>query len=290
MQLNIHAALVLNAMAFALQAQRQARQLVLADQARYDEAWLAMLSRPEEKLALSSLDLQVQQLRDLGKVAVHPLQLNRARFAPKITAATPEWHSGGQLLKLVIPRLKLLGLWRASAVVSQDSSQGRQAWASLLDVGVEGFMDPLLPVDSLDQLYFQAVTLNPILISKVQLWAAASRGYFCSAHSGEEGLGNTDYSTNNKETETQASANTMSTRDSSQSEYRGYVLWENVLEKEHHIGRQVSWAKIKTVKRSIEKSTRSYGKVMNLLLIGVAPAKLAFSHTESEYFRLEIES
>ena len=31
---------------------------------------------------------------------------------------------------------------------------------------------------SLDQLYFQAVALNPILVAKVQAWATASGGYF----------------------------------------------------------------------------------------------------------------
>jgi hypothetical protein len=42
---------------------------------------------------------------------------------------------------------------------------------------------------------------------------------------------------------------------------KGFVLWSDVLEKELYVGGQVSWAKIKSVQRSIEKSTRSYGKV-----------------------------
>ncbi len=42
---------------------------------------------------------------------------------------------------------------------------------------------------------------------------------------------------------------------------KGYVQWSDVLEKEVYVGGQVSWAKVKSVQRSIEKSTRSYGKV-----------------------------
>ena len=52
-------------------------------------------------------------------------------------------------------------------------------WWHLLDCGVPGVPDVGRPVDSLDQLYFQAAALNPILIRKVQAWAHASGGCFC---------------------------------------------------------------------------------------------------------------
>ncbi len=46
----------------------------------------------------------------------------------------------------------------------------------------------------------------------------------------------------------------------------GFVQWSDVLEKELYVGGQVSWAKVKSVQRSIEKSTRSYGKVCQFVV------------------------
>ena len=140
----------------------------------------------------------------------------------------------------------------------------RHAWASLLDIGVEGLMDPLLPVDNLDQLYCQAVALNPILISKVQMWAAKSRGYFCTAASG---VMDGNIACNNEKEGPDANSDgvTISQRDCLPPGSSGFVLWADMLEQGLHIGGQVSWAKVKSVKRSIEKSTRSYGKVAHFL-------------------------
>jgi hypothetical protein len=68
-----------------------------------------------------------------------------------------------------------------SASVASLPKQCALASKGLLDCGVDGSIDPQCPVDSLDQLYCQAVALSPILIAKVQTWASASCGCFYSA-------------------------------------------------------------------------------------------------------------
>jgi hypothetical protein len=145
----------------------------------------------------------------------------------------------------------------------QDSGQEQQAWERLLDIGVEGVIDPLLPVDSLDQLYFQAVTLSPILVSKVQIWAAASRGHFCLADSGvvRGRFAGCTVSTNENEGAEANDGMAITQRGCLLPECGGFVLWEHVMKRELLRGGEINWAKVKTVKRSIEKSTRSYGKV-----------------------------
>ena len=41
----------------------------------------------------------------------------------------------------------------------------------------------------------------------------------------------------------------------------GFVKWADIKEEEQLKGGRVRWANVKSVERSIEKSTRSYGKV-----------------------------
>ncbi len=138
--------------------------------------------------------------------------------------------------------------------------------------GVPAILDQAHPVKSLDQLYFQAVALNVILIAKVQTWAAASRGCFsaltdqvAARDDFQTGLGSFKLtSLRSRDHSNQGSAETVMCHAGSIP--HGYVLWEDVKEEEIQVGGKVKWAKVKAVKRSIEKSTRSYGKVSQLIL------------------------
>jgi hypothetical protein len=168
-----------------LQALNRARQLILADQARYNSAWLAILNVPAEQSAVAALCLHVQDLSRRLQVTQRPLQLNRAHVVPETAM---ECIDNSVLQSSVQGRFRI-ALSRASSVtlaslpqqLSQNSISRRQAWEGLLDCGVGGLTDPQRPVDSLDQLYCQAVALSPILVAKVQKWASASCGCFCSA-------------------------------------------------------------------------------------------------------------
>ena len=130
-----------------------------------------------------------------------------------------------------------------------------------LNCGVDGVLDPAVPVDGIDQLFFQAIALSPILIAKVQEWAAVSDGYFCSAVTIHDAV----RSCQNRDCQT-ACSNRRHGEDGNNGVEKelcpaGFVRWRDVAGKELQVQGQVRWAKIKSVQRSIEKSTRSYSKV-----------------------------
>jgi hypothetical protein len=164
---------------FMQQALIRARQLVLADQARYKSAWLAILNEPAEKPAVAALCLYVQELA--MRLTQRPLQLNRAHEVPE----TAMEYINSSALQSPVQRRLHVGMSRTPsftlASLARNSISRRQAWKGLLDCGVDGVMDPQRPIDSLDQLYCQAVALSPILVAKVQKWASASCGCFYSA-------------------------------------------------------------------------------------------------------------
>jgi hypothetical protein len=66
---------------FSLQALNRARQLVLADQARYNTVWFETLNQPAEKPAVAALGLHVQELS--MRLTPRPQQLNRAHVVPE---------------------------------------------------------------------------------------------------------------------------------------------------------------------------------------------------------------
>ena len=122
---------------------------------------------------------------------------------------------------------------RSVSQVFDTVRDARPSWADLLACNTEGTVDPRRPVTCLDQLYCQATALSPLLVKKVQEWAAASRGFFAAAEPASQ----------------------------------GFLLWEDVRDEELRIGGCVRWARIKSAKRSIEKATRSYGKVHSNFLL-----------------------
>jgi hypothetical protein len=165
------------------QALNRARLLVLADQARYNAAWTAILNKSEEMLAVAALCLHVQELA--MQLTQRPLQLQRAHFVPE-TAVESINSSALQspvlgLFPIARSRISPVGVASLTRQRSRNSSFRRQPWEGLMDCGVDGLIDPQSPVDSLDQLYCQAVALSPILVAKVQKWASASSGCFYSA-------------------------------------------------------------------------------------------------------------
>ena len=100
-------------------------------------------------------------------------------------------------------------------------------------------------VDSLDQLYFQAHCLHPILLDKVKKWAIASSGLFPVRSESED----SDHS--------RAGVN--------------YIKWTEI-ERDPSIASRVCWAKVKSVERAIEKIVRTYKHVSTLyffLLVGI---------------------
>ena len=110
---------------------------------------------------------------------------------------------------------------------------------------------------SIDQLFCQAIALNPVLITKVQGWAAVSGGYFCSA------MTRNAVGCSRKYRRGSSNAGYNGKIDGMDRDHltAGFVRWLDVVERELQIGGQVRWAKVKSVQRSIEKSTRS-GKVL----------------------------
>jgi hypothetical protein len=132
--------------------------------------------------------------------------------------------------------------------------------SGLLHCGLSGVLDPHTPVDSIDQLYFQAIALSPFLTSKVQGWAAVSEGFFSSAAKDvveeKTEICQAEYATSG------SNADGIYDLEAGLSRCpAGFVRWLDVVKKERQVGGQVRWAKVKSVQRSIEKMTRSYGKV-----------------------------
>jgi len=256
---------------FHHRALMQAHLLVLADKERYDCVWTTTFANCTESIAITNL---VQLVRELSvQLTTRPVQLNRARGAFAVSfAAFMQGGSGtGLRRKSVAGRLSRV-ISRASSVASESdnhstsASASLPAWAGLLDCGVEGILNNLHPVDSLDQLYCQAIALSPILIAKVQGWANASGGCFCSAN---EELEEVEQKEGAKEM--QGCVSNAVGCDNVQCEAvgalpEGFVKWADIQEDELLEGGRVRWANVKSVERSIEKSTRSYGKDVSHLV------------------------
>jgi hypothetical protein len=162
-----------------VQALKRARQLVLADQAHYNSAWSTIVNEPAEKAAIETLCNLVQE--SATRLTQRPLQLNRAHM---VHESAMEYINNSSL-QSPMEGLFFMARSRVSSVsvasLPQQLSRRKQGWEGLLDCGVDGATDPQRPVDSLDQLYCQAVALSPILVAKVQKWASASCGCFYSA-------------------------------------------------------------------------------------------------------------
>jgi hypothetical protein len=228
-------------MGICAQALWRARHIVLADKVKYDTVWESIIADPTERAMIAELGRVAREI--ITQATERPLQLNRGRASVPAAASSSLEGPSGRAFSIA-GRLSM-ALSRAASVVSVETvGGGNPIWAHLLDCGVEGTTNAMQPVDSMDQLYCQAVALSPLLIAKVQAWAAASNGCFLSAAE----YGSFSYANENRNC-------------GDPSLPAGFVRWEKVREEEMLVGGRVRWARVKSVQRSIEKSTRSYGKV-----------------------------
>jgi hypothetical protein len=230
-----------------LQALYAARLLVLADKARYDAIWIAERDNPSIGSAVVELSSIVEEISK--KSVLHPLQLNR------LLSSEAEARGFGLA---ITQRGGIAPPWLSEVLDRASSSKSVSSFAAFASSDrwrADSFPDSedgasdyySQPVDSLDQLYYQAVALNPLLIAKVQSWAQYSGGCFSGSSAFVAGDGvRIENGYNDVE------GNELPP---------GFVRWMDVKEQEQSVGGQVQWAKVKSVQRSIEKTTRSYGKV-----------------------------
>ena len=260
---------------FRYWAHHQARRLILADKFKYDKAWRAVLTHKHHRHRIAALKIRLHSFM----CRIPPAQCrhyNRVRKADSLrrqSQAAYELHHS---------------IARSVRKLMDSPPRPPATWEILLDTGVPGELDLSSPVDSLDQLYFQAITLNPILIDKIQRWATVSGGCFQA--------GGRAYNSNTAEAESLSSKtyaeqvpaiskscleqnlprqnesdffheDSLESLSAERSTLalapltQGYVRWNEVKDEEALNGSTVKWGIIKSVQRSIEKSTRSYGKV-----------------------------
>ncbi|EKX38216.1 hypothetical protein GUITHDRAFT_115559 [Guillardia theta CCMP2712] len=177
----------------------KSRRQIRGDQKMYDDCWKDLLSREQTEQLLSSLKITC------GWVRPQPaLQL-------KIFDALCEVES------TILDPLE-------SVLRRQKNSSFARTYLKRSKLTV---MRQDREIESLDQLYAQAILLEPMFLSKVQSWAEASDGCF----QGLEG---------------------------------SLIRWRECAE-EAEKASQVKWASIKNANRAIEKLVRSYfGRVSKL--------------------------
>ena len=170
--------------AFHYRALVQARIIVLADKARYDMEWGKVLQDEGTRSKVDVLTSLVNRIKSRLDPCLSAKQFNRS----KISGTLYQFKTS----RTNIDSTQSLPSWtlssNASTISATDNPSHKSTteersrvpdWWYLFDCGVSSVLDVQRPVDSLDQLYFQAVTLNPILIKKIQGWALASGGCFC---------------------------------------------------------------------------------------------------------------
>lgn len=227
-----------------MQSLRRARRLVLADQAAYEATWATTLQDPEERAAINRLERLERSLNFTLEIPAR--QLNRIRRSEadsqtihRVGSASSNSSSSSRLVRTssISPLNKastaLRSFARSMSSLLDQPHRDRPAWADLVDYKNMEAVDPKRPATCLGQLYCQATALSPILIKKVQDWAAATGGYFMAAGAGSPPV---------------------------------FVRWEDVREDEFRTGGRVRWASLKSLQRAIEKANRSYGKVRSVLV------------------------
>ena len=247
---------------FHRRALRRARRLVLVDKAKYDAVWMEVQASTAERQRIEALQNWIIYLGRFFKLSGFGRQLNRSRSIKSENHRMSLTLSGLSGISASIATSR-----RTSSVDGSHETMitpNKQGWENLLDCGLPSIADPMHPVNSLDQLYFQATALNPILIAKVQAWASVSGGCFMAVGNYEA----REFSSSSIFGSLSSIRNSDSKNSLNPVESYpvgtlppGYVRWVEVRETELHQGGKVKWCKIKSVQRSIEKSTRSYGKV-----------------------------
>ena len=138
----------------------RSRNLILADQQRYDAVWSDTLWDPTTLQALRELRDLVLQLRQ------RPLETTPRQYLmnrrPAALDSSGQRDSGSSRISSVLR-------WVPSFYGDDDLGRDR------------------VPADCLDQLFTQAACLNPILTGKVMAWALASGGCLPCAAGGGEG-------------------------------------------------------------------------------------------------------
>ncbi len=190
---------------FRQRSLHRAKRLMTIDQARYDNIWRSLLELPSAQINLAALAAQVESIVSMrpGSVAQ---QLNRLCTEHRSSIRYAQLQSA-----------------RASFSLKRKSARRRRSYLGM--TGVPGSIDPNSPVDSLDQLYVQAMCLNPMLISKIQDWAVISQGLLPSKLHG------------------------------------GHVSFVKYADGRDGPYSHIKWCKIKSVDRAIEKALRVYGQV-----------------------------
>ena len=206
-------AVVIVVLAFRARAMSHARRLVARDKARYDAMWAAVSTDPVNGVWLVELQAEVARIQAMLPTGL-PRQFNRQQQS---SATTSHSASRVQWLTTSLPNRKL------RATVSSLSA----AFISDRVAGVPGTLDRRRGLDSLDQLYVQATCLHPVLLERVQAWAAASGGLFPLVTPGQGGP-------------------------------LAFVRWADVRDGE---GVGIRWGCVKRVQRAVEKVVRSYSQV-----------------------------
>lgn len=270
------------ALVFHKRALYQAHMVVLADKFRYDQLWtsiMAIRSQRDQVELLAKLVTQIQNtLHSTSSLPVLARQLNRCREysfsmrALNLLKSNDSMQSSKQCTNQA----------RSNSAASISGNTPAERWKILLDCGTPGTLDVQRPVRSLDQLYFQAIALNPILVDKIKLWALACGGCFCLTHKAKvkTSVLNSDVEAASEEGHVQASSleavedfsslsadlcsvvrDTVLETGEDTPLPPGYVRWKDARAEELQSGNIIKWGSIKSVQRALEKSTRSYNKV-----------------------------
>ena len=224
----------LAALVFRRRALLSAHRLVLVDKARYDKAWNEILKNPAEQHAVRALSVLVSTLISATNVAKNARQFNRAEIFRGESTLNATARHGQRSLR----QLSELKIEHTSNIMMRQRNVNQLG--SVFTCGIPGSLDPNHSVRSLDQLYCQAIALNPLIIKKVWCWSSASCGCFSVNWYGSDS----------------AEAAT-----SSEALPKGFLRWEDAERMEAQFQGNIRWARVKSVQRSIEKATRSYGKV-----------------------------
>ena len=259
----------LGTLVFHRRAISKARLLVLEDKAKYDEIWAGILRSADNDL--QNLKSRAQCI--LGSLSGTPRQINRKLQSLDEIQDDRTLPPRNENVPSSTGRKSLQSQWTESFQVSDEELQ-------LLGCGIPGTLDIRRPVDSLDQLYYQAAAVHPILVSKVQKWASVSQGCFQTTAKGFISTHSPRFSSESSSRNLTCSRELLSVRvdpgsqttggapETAETPPPGFVAWEAVRQQGSMLSGQVRWCSLKSVQRSLEKSTRSYGKVNITCFVG----------------------
>jgi len=191
---------------FRQQALAQAHALVLDHKRKYDSIWDSIIANPDSKAAIFSIcDASISLSNKQDACSVAPRQ--RMQKTKSRLSVVYNWASQRSLPRhsqsWKMPTFG--GLWRVSSATRPGSRQ------------------ELVKVTSLDQLFFQAWCLSPILLKKTKSWALQCKGCFPFQASDTDSI--------------------------------TYQVYKEEMEA---MGSQIKWAKVKSFHRAIEKAVRAY--------------------------------